>query len=466
MGVKNFPPDFLRMLLGHYGEAETAALVEALTEEAPGVSIRLNPLRAVDMSGDGVAERVPWCPLGRLLPTRPRFILDPLLHMGAYYVQEAASMFLWHALTVALEGMSPARVLDLCASPGGKSTLARSLLPDDCTLVANEVVPARTAALVENLSKWGHEGVIITSASAEAFAKCGPVFDVVICDVPCSGEGMFRKSEEAVEQWSMEKVLRCQRLQREIVRSAWQALKPGGRLIYSTCTFNPYEDEDNVDWICSELGGETIDLQPSPDWHILPAQHACQHSYHFLPHRTPGEGFFLSAIWKRDANLVGTVLDPRAPHTRACRERDARSDNPYPAVTSEWVMPEADIYVDYRHRPCVFALQHRPLLSFIFKKGVKVLQAGLPFAELRGGNKWVPLQPLALSRHLDKEAFPQVELSVEEALNYLRGNSLILPASTPRGYTLLTYQHQPLGFANNIGARANNLYPNQWRIRN
>ena len=485
--MKFFPQEFVLMLREHYGETESAALLDALSHEPPTVSIRLNNRVAMapespsspppappewgERGGTGGGLEIPWCPLGRLLPTRPRFILDPLLHSGAYYVQEAASMFLWHALSTALTrlALAPATVLDLCASPGGKSTLARSLLSSDCLLVANETIASRTQPLVENLSKWGHHNVVITSAAAEAFADLGPLFDVVIADVPCSGEGLFRRSEEAISQWSREKVLRCRLLQRSIVESAWQALRPGGLLIYSTCTFNPLEDEDNVDWICENCGGATLDLQPPADWQILPAQHSPNHSYHFLPHRTAGEGFFISAIRKQTSSTAAGeppagVLPQTDSGGRHGHGRTARKERPVHG-SDKWVAAGADIFALSPNQLCLFPERHRPLLSLLQKRGVRLLQVGTPFALSKSPDRWVPLQPLAHSPWLNADAFPQVELSLDEALLFLRGQALTLPPHTPRGYTLVCYRSQPLGFVNNIGSRANNLYPSAWRIR-
>ena len=279
-------------------EASVDTLIRGLDEDVP-VSIRLNPARMPsDAWPEGGESHVPWCPEGIYLAERPQFTADPLLHAGAYYVQEASSMFVAHVLrhlapshpprggesvpACSPEYMSaPPRggwegaALDLCAAPGGKSTILRSLLPPDSLLVSNEPLRQRAQVLAENLSKWGAGNVIVTQAYARDIARAArtcktfPGFDLILADVPCSGEGMMRKEEEARRQWSPAFVAECAALQRSIVADIWPALRPGGYLIYSTCTFNPEEDEENVEWIARELGAEVVDIPVEPAWGIL-----------------------------------------------------------------------------------------------------------------------------------------------------------------------------------------------------
>ena len=453
MGRKLFSDDFFSFLVGHYGKPTADDLLVALQQD-PVVSVRWR--EGGEVPGE---DPVPWCRLGCYLADRPRFLMDPRLHAGVYYVQEASSMFLWHALQCL---PPPCKVLDLCASPGGKSTLLLSAIPSEALLVSNEAISSRTGALVENISKWGYANVVLTHAPTSAFRQLPALFDMVLTDVPCSGEGMFRKSEEAVAQWSMEKVRRLQALQRQIVGDAWQCLHAGGYLIYSTCTFNPLEDEDNVAWIAETLGGETVDLHPPSSWQILPSQHTGHFGYHFLPGRVRGEGFFLSVIRKSGNTEREGKSKPQRPSPR----KDRRSlpiatlysmvDTKGEAIT---LLPDA------KDQWCLFPSDHLPLIEELRRQRLSLLQIGTPVAAEKGKGKWKPLPPLALSRHLRREAFPQVDLPLDQAISYLRGLSLTLDASLPKGYVLATYEGHPLGFLHHLGGRANNLHPTPWRIR-
>lgn len=461
---------FVTLMRSHYGRDMADALVDTLFQGEASTSVRVNPWHRLPPRG----TPVPWCPQGYYLDERPAFISDPLLHAGAYYVQEAASMFVWHALTQLPLPPSPL-VLDLCAAPGGKSTLALSCLPDEALLVCNEAIRSRTGALVENICKWGRANVVVTGAEAETFRGVGEAFDVVLADVPCSGEGMFRKSKEAVNQWNMDKVRRCQALQRKIVGEAWACLRPGGYLVYSTCTFNPLEDEQNVDWILNELGGESIDLQPNPSWALVAARHTDAFGYHFLPHLTRGEGFFLSVVLK-----PGTARAPRAlPRLAQARplaplrtgRHKGRSGDAAPAPAQAAgglpvVVPEDHTLLsDPKGQLSAFPRAHVPFLDVLSHAGIRPLQVGTPLAAEKGKGRWRPLQPLAHSPLLNPAAIPCVPLSRAEALSYLRGQALTLPPTTPRGFLLATFAGHPLGFLNQVDGHANNLYPVPWRIQ-
>lgn len=388
----NLPKDFEHFFRECWREDDVQALVQGL-DAAPSVSIRLNTKRMpISAEPNGADGRVPWCPEGIYLKERPLFTADPLLHAGAYYVQEASSMFLAHAVRQLLppEG-GWERVLDLCAAPGGKSTLLRSLLPDECQLVSNEPIRARAQVLAENLAKWGHPNVQVTQAYAEEIAQQMSDFDMIVADVPCSGEGMMRKEPEAIRQWSPSFVADCAALQRSIVADIWPALRPNGYLIYSTCTFNPLEDEENVEWIAQELGAEVIPVFVNPTWGICGDLRKTGSSLpvcHFLPGKVRGEGFFLAVLQKKDDNEIG-------------RKRS---------------------------------------------------------------KKRFPL-PVLPTDQLDAPKAYRVDLSLSDAVRYLQREALVLPADTPRGIVQVCYQGQRLGLVKNLGTRANNLYPKEWRIR-
>ena len=259
----NLPSDFIRRTSQLMGEEQFTLFCEALQRETP-VSIRMNERKFSQIPQD--ARPVAWSSAGYYLSVRPTFTFDPLFHAGCYYVQEASSMFVEQALRQYVH--APSVMLDLCAAPGGKSTLARSVLPEGSLLVANEVMRNRSQVLAENLIKWGHSGVVVTNNDPADFAELEQVFDVILTDVPCSGEGMFRKDQVAIDEWSVDNVTLCWQRQQRILRDIWGCLKPGGILIYSTCTFNREENEDNVQWIAEGLGAEIMPVDVKEDWVI------------------------------------------------------------------------------------------------------------------------------------------------------------------------------------------------------
>ena len=283
-----FPAEFINGLRESLGPGRADRIVAALAAE-PEVSVRVNPFKLSlaalrEHFGPLAGEPVPWAAEEAFyLRERPSFTLDPLFHAGAYYVQEASSMYVGVLLERALTALgrrTGLHVLDLCAAPGGKTTQLLSHLDDTSLLVANEVVPARATVLAENVARWGCSNVAVTQSDPSAFTAMRGFFDLVVTDVPCSGEGMFRKDERAVAEWSPDAVRLCAARQRRIVGDVWPALSAGGYLIYSTCTFNPFEDEDNVAWICAELGGSCLEMR------------------HFYPGEDRGEGFFAALIHK------------------------------------------------------------------------------------------------------------------------------------------------------------------------
>ena len=253
--------DYTRQMMG---DDRFGRLLQGLNE-APPTTIRINPLKCYHLPKD-IDSRVPWCNTGYYLTTRPAFTFDPLLHAGHYYVQEASSMFIHHVLRQLVH--TPVVMLDLCAAPGGKSTAARTVLPHGSLLIANEPIRRRAQVLSENIQKFGHRDVIVTNNYAPDFQRSGLAFDVILADVPCSGEGMFRRDEASVGEWSPQNVSHCWQLQRQIVSDIWPTLKPGGLLIYSTCTFNTLENEENVRWCCQQLGADIVEVETQPEWNI------------------------------------------------------------------------------------------------------------------------------------------------------------------------------------------------------
>ena len=286
------------------GDELYSRLEEGLDSQQSPVSIRLNPFKtqSLDVAAGLCDSAVPWCSAtGRYLNERPNFTFDPLLHAGLYYVQEAASMIVDHIVRTFIS--EPVRMLDLCAAPGGKSTALRAALPEGSLLFSNEPMRTRAQILSENLQKFGHEDVIVTNNYPRDYRKAGIMFDAILADVPCSGEGMFRKDDGARAEWSQQNVDNCWQLQREIVSDIWKCLQPGGLLIYSTCTFNAHEDEENVEWIASELGADIIELPVEEPWNITPAVVGNVPVCRFLPGISRSEGLFSrSAQTRRERN--------------------------------------------------------------------------------------------------------------------------------------------------------------------
>ena len=309
--MKTLPEDFIKYTQELMGDELFQQLKRGITEQEAPTSIRLNPfkckegedVRMENSPEDGErqveGEPIPWCPsTGRYLSSRPNFTFDPWFHAGKYYVQEASSMFV--DLVIRQLVHPPVMMLDLCAAPGGKSTAVRAALPEGSLLFSNEPMRTRSQILAENIQKFGHPDMIVTNNYPRDYRKSKLQFDVILTDVPCSGEGMFRKDDGAIEEWSLQNVDNCWHLQREIVSDIWNCLKPGGILIYSTCTFNAHEDEENIAWICEELGAEPIALSGiDKSWNItgnligagIPV-------YRFLPGKSRGEGIFLAVLRK------------------------------------------------------------------------------------------------------------------------------------------------------------------------
>lgn len=473
------PQAFIEQMTELLGPTEAEALCRAICETPAVTSIRTNPRKtAACLEG----ECVPWCSTGRYLAERPQFTSDPLFHAGAYYVQEASSMFIeqaYKAILSILDGLenlenlenldrigtapAPRRVLDLCAAPGGKSTLWRSLLPDGCLLVANEPIHQRAQVLAENLTKWGHPDVVVTSAYPEEFAPLGSFFDVIAADVPCSGEGMFRKDEQAREEWSPEAVIACAERQWGIISDVWPALKQGGHLVYSTCTFNAEEDERMVQRICRELGAETIDIPYEPAWGAVG-----EVGLHFYPHRVRGEGIYMCLLRKTSEAPTGRGGKKDKKNKKGGKQSGkaggAGSVRGGSAV-APWLAVSADFKLFAPEEGFIGAVRQSLFDDVIaVTSTVRALTAGILLAEEKG-KKLIPQHALAMSTALNTDAFPRQELDRESALAYLRREAITLPADSSRGYVIVTYGGLPLGFVNNLGSRANNLYPEQWRIR-
>lgn len=423
-------------------------------QSPPPVSIRLNRSKC----GDDTlfeGERIAWCDCGYYLSERPAFTFDPLLHAGYYYVQEASSMFVHHALRQYIN--RPVRMLDMCAAPGGKSTAALGALPEGSTLMSNEPIRLRAQILAENLQKWGNPNIIVTNNYPKDYARSGLTFDVILCDVPCSGEGMFRKDEGAISEWSVQNVENCRNLQREIVSEAWKCLNDDGLLIYSTCTFNAKENEENVAWICEELGAEVLPIDIEKEWGINGSlvKGLDMPVYRFIPGCTRGEGLFMAVLTPTQAPL-------------AERNRGGKRAKAKPlklGIDASKYLAEPDNFSIHTHDNDIIAIAKAMAEQYeTAADRLRIVHAGIKMGTVKGKD-FIPDQSLALSTALDRSAFATAELDYEQAIKYLQRDAVVLPDDTPRGFVLLTYKGAPLGFVKNIGNRTNNMYPQEWRIR-
>lgn len=419
-------------------------------QETPPTSIRINPEKMILNESEGL-EKVKWCDTGYYLPVRPQFTFDPLLHAGVYYVQEASSMFVEYALKQFIKGK--VKCLDLCAAPGGKSTIISSCISKDSLLISNEIIRSRAHILSENLMKWGNGNCVVTNNKSEDFSALDNYFDLILVDAPCSGEGMFRKDHQAIEEWSVNNVKVCAERQKNIISSIWESLKPGGYLFYSTCTYNREENEEIVSWICDNYDADIVDLPINPEWGVVCSEVNGHNTFHFYPHRTKGEGLFFAVLQKRG--------EEKAKPTRRGKRDKKRPNNlaeyaGYLNSKEEYFIGEED--------GCVYAFLKEYMDDlWSLNRQLNIVSRGINIGEVKGKN-FIPHQALALSNNLNQESFVREDVDWKSSIAYLRKEVLHLEDSS-KDYLLLTYKNKPLGFVKNLGNRANNLYPNEWRIR-
>lgn len=411
----NLPQEFINYTSSLFGAERWKRFVDSFSQE-PVVSIRFNPWKYKPEDIPAHSTAVPWCKHGFWLKERPNFTMDPLFHAGAYYVQEAGSMFLDRVLRHLIT--TPVSALDLCAAPGGKSTLMRAALPEGSMLVSNETDRRRSNILLENMLKQGHPNVLVTHNTAREFSKTNLAFDIILADVPCSGEGLFRRDTTTVQEWSMQNVHFCQERQRQILQDIWPCLREGGLLIYSTCTFNLSENEENVRWIQENLGADLIPVPIQNEWNITGSllEGWQEPVYRFIPGTTPSEGLFMAVLRKRSGGPNFATL---------------------PSSLREQIKK--------------YRLIH-------------LLSDGIPTPEIKGKEQ-IPSTDQALSLATKPEDFHQAELPLDLALRYLHRETFALPEGTPRGFVRVMYRGRALGFMKNLGDRANNLYPKPWTIR-
>ena len=438
------PDEFIEQLQGLLPDT-WEQLTDAIVVTEPSVAVRVNDARGVGVP-EG-ARRVPWCDQGFYLQDRPSFTFDTDWHAGRYYVQDASSMFIAHVIRHLVS--EPERYLDLCAAPGGKTTAAIQALPQGSLVVANEIVPPRARVLADNVVRWGHPRCVVTSNAPAQLGKFNAFFDVIAADVPCSGEGMMRKDDVAVAQWTPALVEDCAQRQREILTDVRDALRPGGLLIYSTCTYNRQENEQMADFIVSELGATSLEVPVDPSWNIHPAIGSDCYCYRFMPHRVDGEGLFM-AVFRKEGEAPRQI-------PRIKEKMPKKTDE----IGKNWLANPDEFVIDQQGDLFIAVPQDISREVTALRASLNVLHAGVELATVMG-RKSVPHHALAMSMARAVEAFPVAEVDYPTALRYLRGESVTVDA--PRGYVLVAHQGAVLGFANNLGNRANNLYPKPQRI--
>ncbi len=447
-----FPAHFLTSLIAEPG-FDSANFTHAHQFIEPPTSVRINPFKP---SGLKTNQQVPWCNEGYYLDTRPSFTFDPLFHAGCYYVQEASSMFIDHMLTYIKDKETPVKILDLCAAPGGKSTLLNSAMNESDLLVANEIIKTRVPVLADNLNRWGTSNVIVTNNDPRDFTKLKGFFDIILVDAPCSGSGMFRKDPAAMNEWSEANVTLCHQRQERILADIYPALKEGGHLIYSTCSYSHQENEDILDWLCTAFEMESVAIPINKDWGIVETESAQKKAkgYRFYPGQVKGEGLFAACLKKTGDSGAFTSFKNDSQQKLSAKEMDIvkgyinhPSDFYFFKVNDDWLA------INQQHKESLNIL-HRNL--YLKKSGTRIGKLA--------GNDLIPDHELALSLVINKDAVSQTCLSKEQAIQYLRKENIIALNTITKGWSLMTFEQHALGWAKLLPNRINNYYPKELRI--
>ena len=451
MNAAEFPPNFLSQLSGSPGFdrenfIEAHQLADAIT------SIRLNPYKKIPAP---TGNNVPWCDEGYYLDSRPSFTFDPLFHAGCYYVQEASSMFIAHILNY-IKGEEPVKVFDLCAAPGGKSTLISSVINKDDLLVANEIIKTRVPVLSDNLTRWGPSNTIVTNNDPKDFGRLKGFFDIVLIDAPCSGSGMFRKDPDAMNEWSEANVNLCQQRQERILADVYPALREDGYLIYSTCSYSVEENEHILDWLCDTFELESIRIPVQPEWGIVESQSDAHKAwgYRFYPGKVKGEGLFAACLRKKEN--TGELPNTKYKERQKSNYKEADLVKPYLNNTDDYYyfkVNEDWLAIDRVHKESLATLSQ---YLYLKKSGIRIGKLA--------GRDLIPDHELALSLIINKDRFLQTELTKEQAIQYLRRDNITDLDINDKGWSLMNYEGHALGWAKLLLNRINNYYPKEIRI--
>jgi NOL1/NOP2/sun family putative RNA methylase len=429
-------------------------------------SLRFNPAKYARFAAGDIIhphfdlnDPVPWCEYGFYLDERPQFTFDPLLHAGSYYVQEASSMFLWEVVKQSFSQQSNIKILDLCAAPGGKTTLLASYFKN-ALIVSNEVIKQRVNILYENCTKWGADNIVITNNDAADFKRLKNYFDLIVVDAPCSGSGLFRKDRDAIEEWSENNVQLCSRRQQRILADVYSSLKNDGVLIYSTCSYSQEEDEAILDWLQDDF--RLTSIQVSLNNKCLPAGQAGNivetlsskhkaYGYRFWPHKVKGEGFFIAALQKNEPDN----------YSKPNHQNLSQPTNKEVSLLQKYLIDGDWLFFKQQEIIRVINKQWNNDVALL-QKNLYLKKAGVQLGEIKG-NDLVPHHELALSTILN-DIITKIELDEAQALQYLRKKE-VLTDSENKGWALSTYKNLPLGWIKILHNRVNNYYPTEWRIR-
>lgn len=450
--TSKLPPELIRSLVNDY-HIEDEAFIDTHTNGLQVTSIRLNPFKQTIAFSD--AENMPWCKNGRYLAERPSFTADPLFHAGCYYVQEASSMFLEQVLKNTLDLSENLKVLDLCAAPGGKSTLISSLLTKDSLLLANEIIKTRVPVLCDNLTKWGPENTFVSNNDPKDFKRLEGYFDAIVVDAPCSGSGMFRKDPAAINEWSESAVLLCSQRQQRILADIVESLKQNGILIYSTCSYSKQENEDISDWLSDTFELENIRIPLEDSWGIVETQSEVHrnYGYRFYPHMVKGEGFFIAAFRKKSISAI--------PQIRRAKENNVNPKND--EIIKKWLIESDDLRKvnlneEFFAIPAKLEADLQYLQSRLYLK-----KSGVRIGKIMGKDL-VPNHELAASL-LNSPNTKRINLNRDQSISYLKREELKID-SEHRGWALMCFEGFPLGWAKILDNRLNNYFPKEIRITN
>lgn len=439
------PPSLLNSLAPAKGFDQDAFLAAHQNPKSI-TSVRINP--AKPLADPPSLEKIPWSRLGYYLEQRPSFTFDPLFHAGCYYVQEASSMFLEQALIQTADLRQPLKVLDLCAAPGGKSTHLQSLISASSLLVSNEVIRTRVNILQDNLIKWGGANVMITNNDPRDLSRLPHFFDIIVVDAPCSGSGLFRREPEAIGEWSEQNVTLCSQRQQRILADIWEALRPGGLLIYSTCSYSIEEDEDIFDWMMNSLKAVPVSIKLEQSWGIVDTGKG----YRFWPDKIKGEGFYMAVFQKEKGEEIGPVRIKKKPALVGARDL---------GILDKWMKTEGFRFIQNDITVYAWPAVLEEAMSLVLQQ-LHVIYSGIKAGELMHG-KLVPDHSMAMSMILS-DSMEKVELSREMAIRYLQKKDIDISASGI-GWKLACFQGHPLGWMKVLSNRINNYYPGVLRIR-
>jgi len=450
--MSNFLPNELIRRLTEQDNFDEAAFIDVHEQGDRITSIRMNPAKKSSLD-TSCLKPVLWCENGYYLSERPSFTLDPLYHAGCFYVQEASSMFLDHILRYLKLKDSETKALDVCASPGGKSTLLNTTLGERSLLVSNEVIKTRANVLVDNLVRWGNANVVVTNNDPSAFGRLPGYFDLMLVDAPCSGSGMFRKDKDAVDEWSLANVKLCSDRQKRILADCLPALTEGGVLLYSTCSYSVEENEEVVDWLLAEHGMECIQIPIDGTWGIVEIAGEGRWAYRFYPHKLEGEGFFIAALRKKKDQSTFNRKKIKPEKTNVPK-----------GVVERWIENDSRFTTFMQHDDIhIFPLQYNQDL-IVLKQMLYLKNAGTCIGKWTG-RELIPSHDLALSNYvLEELPFQEVDLNV--AQDFLRKENLDPNHFTDhqRGWVLVRYEGVNLGWVKVLPNRINNYYPKEIRI--